>query len=347
MSETGRRPPTMWDIARASGVSQSTVSRILTGGRIPVPIKPATRDRVLQVARELHYRPNPLARGLRGAPTMLLGVIVREITDPFFAAAIDAITAEANARGYNVMLGHAHGRADEAIALRAVLETRHCDAILFVGDLSDEPRLLADLRESDVRIVGAWQGSALPGVTTVNVDDRAGIRMVVDHLAGLGHRRIAFIGGRFDTGIALGDIRQRRAAFLERLDELGLPPRDELLREATNTFRSGSAALADLMAQPEPPTAVVASTDVLAVGALHGAHSLGLAVPRDLSITGFDDLPIAEFAVPPLTSVHQPIPEMTVVAVREALEQPADPTAQEFVLPPRLVVRESTGPAPG
>ena len=107
----------------------------------------------------MRYRPNPLARGLRGSRTMLLGVIVREITDPFFAGAVDAVSAEASRRGYNVVLGHAHGRTDEALALRAVLETRHCDAILLLGDTSDQPRLLDDLRHANVHVVGMWQGS--------------------------------------------------------------------------------------------------------------------------------------------------------------------------------------------
>jgi transcriptional regulator with XRE-family HTH domain len=129
-SPNGVRPghiPTMRDIADAAGVSQSTVSRVLTGAPNAIPINPATRDRIIEVARRMRYRPNPLARGLRGARTMLLGVIVREITDPFFAGAVDAISTEANLRGYNVVLVHAHGRTDEAIALRAVLETwRSC-----------------------------------------------------------------------------------------------------------------------------------------------------------------------------------------------------------------------------
>src|SRR5262249_2405921 len=112
-----RSPVTMRDIARATGVSQSTVSRVLSGASTAVPIAPETRERVIAASAELGYRPNPHARGLRGMSTMLLGVIVREITDPFFAGAIEAVSIEANRRGYNVVLGHAHARADEAIAL--------------------------------------------------------------------------------------------------------------------------------------------------------------------------------------------------------------------------------------
>ena len=118
---------TMQDIARQSGVSQSTVSRVLNDAATTVPIAAVTRERVLEAADRLGYRPNPLARGLRGAKTMLLGVIVREISDPFFATAVEAVSVRARERGYNVVLGSAHSEAHEAIQLHAVLETRHCD----------------------------------------------------------------------------------------------------------------------------------------------------------------------------------------------------------------------------
>ena len=178
-----------------------------------MPIAAETRERVTLAARRLGYRPNPLARGLRGAPTMLLGAVVRDITDPFFAGAIEALSIEAMARGYNVVLGHAQGRADEALALTAVLETRHCDAIVLLGDMQDQPRLLADLRTSLVPVVALWQGSSLLEVPTVDVDNVAGVRAGLEHLVGLGHERIAFVSGRH-----LGDIREREAAFIELHD---------------------------------------------------------------------------------------------------------------------------------
>ena len=148
----------MRDIAAAAGVSQSTVSRVLNDAPTRVPIAAETRERVLLAARGLGYRPNPLARGLRGAPTMLLGAVVRDFSDPFFAGAIETLAVEAMARGYNVVLGHAHGRLEEAIALTTVLETRHTDAIVLLGDMQDQPRLLEDLRNSIVPVVALWQG---------------------------------------------------------------------------------------------------------------------------------------------------------------------------------------------
>src|SRR5688572_22893430 len=172
LSHGDRRPSgrltTMRDIAELAGVSQSTVSRVLNGVPTRVPIAEETRERVLVAARQLGYRPNPLARGLRGAPTMLLGAVVRDITDPFFAGAIEALSIEAIARGYNVVLGHAHGRADEALALTTVLETRHCDAIVLLGDVQDQPRLLADIGSSIVPVVALWQGSSPLEVPTVD-----------------------------------------------------------------------------------------------------------------------------------------------------------------------------------
>lgn len=334
----------MQDIARAAGVSQSTVSRVLNDAPTSVPIAVETRERVREVAERLGYRPNPLARGLRGARTMLLGVIVREITDPFFSMAIEAISGEALARGYNVVLGIAHSKADEAIALRAVLETRHCDAILLLGDMRDEPKFLEDLHASQSLVVALWHGTELEGVPTVNIDNRAGIVAAVDHLIDLGHSRIAFIGGR-----PLGDIMERRTAYLDHLAERGLDTPEGYVQDVTNDPVGGKEALQSLMALEVPPTAVVCSTDHLATGVLHGAAGLGLSVPDDLSVIGFDDIPMASYTIPPLTTVRMPIGEMSAAAARLAMDELEDEEAialAQYVAVPDLVIRDSTGKAP-
>jgi DNA-binding LacI/PurR family transcriptional regulator len=334
----------MQDIAKAAGVSQSTVSRVLNDTPTSVPIAAETRERVQEVARRLGYRPNPLARGLRGARTMLLGVIVREITDPFFAMAVEAVSTEALARGYNVVLGSAHSKADEAIALRAVLETRHCDAILLLGDMRDEPKFLEDLRASQTPVIALWHGSELDGVPTVNIDNRAGMVAALEHLVDLGHTRIAFIGGR-----PLGDIRERRTAYSDFLDQRGITVPDDYIHHVSNDPSGGDAAIRTLLALDQPPTAVVCSTDHLATGVLHAAAELGVAVPGALSVVGFDDIPISSFTVPPLTTIHMPVSEMTSVAARLAMDEPEDGATpvDNVILSPSLVVRKSTGPAPG
>lgn len=332
------RPVTMRDIARATDLSQSTVSRILNRTPTLVPIAEGTRERVIATAMALGYRPNPLARGLRGASTMLLGLIVRDITDPFFAGAIEAVTMAASSRGYNVVLGHAHARVDEAITLWGVLEARHCDAILLLGDTSDQPRLLQDLANAHVPVVALWQGTQATDIGSVSVDNRAGIRAVLDHLTGLGHRRIAFLGGR-----RLGDIKEREEAFVNYYAELREPLREGYVQHGVNDPETGVAALDRLLALPEPPTAVVAATDVLATGLLHAGHARGLRVPEQLSVTGFDDIPFAAFTVPALTTVRMPMREIVEQAVHMVLDEPDTAPGNTQVLQPSLVVRASTG----
>jgi DNA-binding LacI/PurR family transcriptional regulator len=340
-----RRPsvPTMRDIASLAGVSQSTVSRVLNDAPTRVPIAAETRERVILAAQELGYRPNPLARGLRGAPTMLLGAIVRDITDPFFAGPIEALSVEAMARGYNVVLGNARGRADEVLALTAVLETRHCDAIVLLGDVQDQPRLLADLRNSIVPVVALWQGSRPLEVPTVDVDNRMGIRAGMEHLAELGHERIAYVSGRL-----LGDIRERQAAFLEFMKERFGDVPDDYIQQVSNTPSGGEEAVRRLLSLSTPPTAVIASTDTLAVGILHAVHSLGLKVPDQLSVVGFDDILLASHTVPALTTLRMPTAEIVAEGVKLAVgytrdgDVPGD--APIRIIPPTLIVRDSTAP---
>ena len=241
---------------------------------------------------------------------MLLGAIVRDITDPFFAGAIEAVSNAARARGYNIVLGLAHARATEALELAAILEARQCDGILLLGDMGDQPRLLADLRDAHVPVVTMWQGTRLDLIAGVQVDNRLGTRLAVDHLIGLGHRRIAFVGGRL-----LGDIRERQSAYTEAVSAiLGEIPKG-YLQHVANTPEGGESALAALLRLSPRPTAIVASTDVVAIGVLRGALLRGLKVPDELSVVGFDDIPMARSAVPGLTTIRMPIAAMAAEAI--------------------------------
>jgi DNA-binding LacI/PurR family transcriptional regulator len=340
----GRRlPATMRDIAAVAEVSQSTVSRVLSGTPTSVPIAPQTRARVIQASRELGYRPNPLARGLRGASTNLIGAVVRDFSDPFFAGAIEALVVESMAHGYNVVLGHIHGRLDEAISLTSVLETRHTDAVVLLGDLQVQPQLLADLRSSSVPVVGLWQGTSPLEFPTADSDDRAGIRSGLEHLESLGHRRIAFLSAEL-----LVDYRVREDAYADFMRDRfgGVPP--GYLERCPNTLAGGDAALRRLLELPEPPTAVATSTDLVAVGVLHAAHSLGTVVPEQLSVVGFDDILIASHTVPALTTLRMPIQEIVGHAVALAIALARDPDAPREpsleVFKPVLIVRNSTAP---
>lgn len=337
--QSAKRPvPTMRDIAAAAAVSQSTVSRVLSGAPTTVPIAPETRQRVLRTARELGYRPNPLARGLRGASTNLIGAVVRDFSDLFFAGAVEALVVESMAHGYHVVLGHAPVRAgEEALSLTTVLETRHTDAVVLLGDMREHPQLLDDLRDSIVPVVALWPGTSPLDFPTVDADDRAGIRAGLSHLVSLGHERIAFVNAELPN-----EYRVREEAYLEFMG--GVP--QGYAERCPNTLAGGDAALRRLMDRPDPPTAVATSTDVVAVGVLHAAHSLGLTVPDDLSVVGFDDILIAAHTVPALTTVRMPISEIVGYAVTQAVKLAREPDALRLssreVFEPALIVRDST-----
>lgn len=334
---------TMQDIAREAGVSKSTVSRVLNDSPSTVPITEATRDRVTEAARRLGYRPNPLARALRGAPTMLIGAVVRDFSDPFFAGALEALAVEAMGRGYNIVLGHVQGRTQEELPLTTVLETRHCDAIIMLGDMQDQSRLVSDLRTAAVPVVAMWQGVSPLEFPTVDVDDRAGIITGCEHLLSLGHERIGFVSARLP-----GDNPRREDAFVEVMSaRFGHIP-DGYVQHCPNTLAGGEAALRALLGLREPPTAIACSTDLSAVGVLHAAYALGRRVPADLSVVGFDDLMLAAYTVPALTTLRMPTVEIVSEGVRVAVDLAHDPSASRAPrltsYEPTLVVRDSTAP---
>jgi DNA-binding LacI/PurR family transcriptional regulator len=334
----------MKDVAAAAGVAQSTVSRILNDAPVRISVTATTRERVHAIARELGYRPHPIARALRGAPTMQLGAVVRDITDPFFAGAVEALSIEAKKRGYSVVLGHAAAKADEALALTAILEARQCDAIVLLGDFRGERRLVADLRNTHVRVVALWHGTERLGrpFPTVGVDNRTGIRAALEHLTSLGHRHIAFVGAE-----SLGDEQERQAAYREHLELAGLPSLKGYMQRAPNTLRGGEPALSALLALSPRPTAILAATDTLAIGLIHAAYELGVAVPGQLSIVGFDDIPFASATVPGLTTVRMPMAEIVAAGVELAVGEGAwsagdSQQPPRVVFKPKLIVRRST-----
>lgn len=346
--QTGARPDpgttvTMRDIAAAAGVSLSTVSRVINNAPSRVPIADETRDRIEQAAFRLGYRPNPFARALRGAPTMLIGAVVRDFSDPFFAGALEILATEAQTQGYSIVLGHVQGSEDEGRAVRTVLEPGLCDAVIVVGEMEDQPRLLAHLGEGRQPVVAVWQGSSPVRFPTVDVDDRIGVMTGLEHLVQLGHRRIGFVSARLP-----GDNPTRERAYIDFVSEHvgGVP--DGYVQRCENSLAGGERALAAMLHLPDVPTAVACSTDVTAVGVLHGAHSHGVTVPDGLSVVGYDDLMFAAYTIPALTTLRMPTTEIVTEAVRSVIELARDPSApratSRTVYAPSLIARASTAP---
>ncbi|WP_430782920.1 LacI family DNA-binding transcriptional regulator [Actinoplanes sp. G11-F43] len=321
---------TVQDVARAAGVSVSTVSRALTGGAV----SPATREAVVAVAHRLGYQPNRAARGLITGRTGNLGLIVPDLRNPFFADVAKGVTARARAVDCGVFISDTD--EDPVAELEAVATLRHnTDGILLCSPRSADAQILAAADPQTTVLLHR----RVPGMTSVVADVVDGIRQAVRHLRALGHRRIAFVSGPEDSWAS----RQRLAGLTEfdSDDELQILP----VGSVAPTFDGGVLA-ADLVLA-SPATAVLAYNDLVAMGLLHRLAARGAVVPDRLSVVGYDDVSLAGMSHPPLTSVAVPKDRAGAIGLDLLLGRAGTVTAAhgaEVILPTALVVRGSTGP---
>jgi DNA-binding LacI/PurR family transcriptional regulator len=342
-----RTTVTLRHVADEVGVSVTTVSRILNGRETGVPVRDETRKRILAVANELGYRPNLMARALRGSRSSLLGVIVRDIADPFHIQVLRGLNSVARDRDYRLFLGHVDYRPDEAAIYGSMFEHSHADGIVIIGDIQGGDATLDALAERHRYVVGVTDRIARRRVPGIYVDNEAGTRLAMEHLWSLGHRSIVCVA---DERIAEGPL---RSGFYERF------MRDHGAGDAARTYyttqpdpepsyRLGRELLATLD-RPAHPTAIYAVSDTLAIGLLQAAFQLGIAVPERLSIVGFDDIDIASFTIPPLTTISQSGEHMGRIAADLILSMVEDdrPSSEmdDVIIEPKLVVRQSTAPA--
>jgi DNA-binding LacI/PurR family transcriptional regulator len=320
------------DVAELVGVSPSTVSRVLNNNTSDL-IGEETRQRVLKTAAQLGYTPDPIARALRGKKLNLLGLIVREIADPFFARFISELSVQARDLNYHLVLGHAQSDPEEALTMTDVLDTRHTDGVIILGDLKDDEAALQEMLTGKHAVVAVCRGPSPASLYTVNTDNYAGTYGLLNHLYDLGHRRFGFIDGGW-----LGDLRERREAFLSYIEERDLTLRPEWIQTQSNNAEGGYRAMRLLIESRERPTAVFAADDIMAIGVLKAVADAGLRVPDDFSVVGFDDIDLARFFCPALTTMRQPIDAMSERVLSLMLELIDDP--------PLLVARQSTGPCP-
>jgi DNA-binding LacI/PurR family transcriptional regulator len=293
-------PVRLKDVARCAGVSVATVSAVArgaTGGS--VRISEPTRTRVLAAIDELGYRPNTAARSLRTQRTGLLAVVVPDITNPLFPQFIRAAQLEAERVGSHLMVWDSHNDADsERAAVDAALD-RRVDGVVLVSDhltAGDAQRLL----DAGIVVVTTDRRIDRPLVDTVSEDLTSTAATAVDHLVALGHRRIAHIAG--DRATVAGE--SRVVGYLNALESAGVAPDPSLLVGGSFGRQCGRDSMVELMGRSEPPTAVFAANDVLAVGALQTCHHLGVAVPDDVSIIGIDNTPEADAVTPGLSTME-------------------------------------------
>ncbi len=329
---------TQKDIARALGVSVSLVSRALGGKAKAIGARDGTIARIRRMASSLHYVPNAAARSLRGAAANTLGVVVFDFDDPFFNAVITAIQHRAHASGYSLVLVGFERRRVEPADLDPLLKHRP-DGLIIAGSGPVGPWLRPFLRPGRP-VVRIGTGKGMPGMRAVSTDHAAGVRAVVAHLTGLGHRRIAFLGTtsalpRQRYRIMAGELRRRalecRREWAVFSDACAAEAGYGVCREWVEKRRDGGV------------TALVASSDVVAMSALRALHEAGVRVPAEVSLTGFDDIPAARMAIPALTTVRQPVEAMVEAAFALVTRQ-QEAAADSARFTPELVVRESTAP---
>lgn len=329
------------DVAREVEMSTATVSRALRG--LP-GVSDATRSRVREAARRLGYVPSPSAAGLASGQTRTVAVIVPWVTRWFFSAVVQGAEEVLRGAGYDLLLYNLAG--DESARHRVFetsLLTKRVDAVLVLSlKPSDDELARLDGLGRPVTIVGA----DVPGWATVRIDDEAAARCATGHLAGLGHERIAYVGGATEGVLDFTAPAARVTGYRNALAEAGLPHDPSLEADGEFSVAGGSRAGRKLLDRADRPTAVFAASDEMAIGVLRTARDLGIRVPEDLSVIGIDDHEMAE--VLELTTVAQPVHEQGRVAAQQVLAGLSGDqwVPEQVLLPTRLVVRRTTA-APG
>lgn len=325
---------TILDVAGRARVSPATASRVLSGSAHAV--KTETRRRVLASARALGYLPNMLARSLLKRETSAVGVLVPDVSNPYYAVILRGIEDAARLTGHAVILGNTDRRRDTQEAYLRTLLERRVDGLIVTGGTFGTRDLALIRAMLPVVVVGRHE---VP-LSSVRVDNVAAAAAATRHLIELGHRRIACLAGPAASLTAV----DRLKGFRRALRGAGLDPGRDGTVEVEFSPEGGRLGAVRLCSSAHPPTAVVALSDQLAFGALRGLSELGLRVPDDVSVVGFDDSPIAAFTVPALTSVAIPMHEIGRRAMELLLRLAAGEPGTSVVLATELRVRESTAP---
>jgi LacI family transcriptional regulator len=341
--------PTQVDVARLAGVSRATVSYVVNGladGR--VLIREDTRQRVLAAVAELGYVPDARAQSLRSGDTNTIGLIIPDIRNPHFWEHAEGVEREARASGYNLLLSDTALNSEYAEDIFKNLSRRRIDGLIIMGGFIDQSaeakNILTMLLKRRLPIVELIDHNVDYEVDFVVSDYRAATKEVMSCLLSLQHRRIGMIYGVATPVLA----EDRLQPYQDSLRAAGLPVDQDLIARCGPTIEEGYQAALQLLKRPARPTALIAINDLLAVGALRAARDLGLNVPTDLSLVGYDDIHLAKYLVPRLTTVSKDSIRLGREAVRQLLARIGQPDLppQKMSIPPRLIIRESTGPAP-
>lgn len=330
-------PVTIYDVAREAGVSMATVSRVVNGNP---NVKPLTRKKVLGAIERLGYRPNAVARGLASKKTTTVGVIIPDISSLFFSELARGIEDIATMYKYNIILCNSDQRLEKELQLINTLLEKQVDGLLFMGAEIKEDHLQA-FTSSSVPTVLAATRDADNKLPSVSIDHFQAAYDATQALIERGHRRIAMITGPLSD--PLGGL-MRFEGYKQALADAGIELQEELVAAGNYFYESGLSTMKKFLQLEQPPTAVFASSDEMAIGAIHAVQDSGLSVPKDMEVIGHDNIRLTEMVRPRLTSVVQPMYDIGAVAMRLLTKYMNNEHVEEHVvlLPHRIEYREST-----
>jgi LacI family transcriptional regulator len=334
---------TIRDVAARAGVSPMTVSRVINR---ETTVKEETRALVEQAITDLNYAPNPAARSLAGSAPFRIGLLYDNPSTGYLSEFLVGALDESSRTGAQVVIEKCAEPELAGATLTRLLRTG-VDGLILPPPLCESPQVLAEVKAAGAAAVGVAPGMTSTDMATIRIDNEAAAFELTQHLLGLGHKRFGFIKGHPNQTVS----QQRLDGFMSALKAAGIPMEDVRVEQGYFTYRSGLDAAEKLLAGDTRPTAIFACNDDMAAAAAGLAHRLGLDVPGDVSIVGFDDTSIAANIWPALTTVHQPIAAMARAAVDLVLEEirrkrdgAGDP--RQLMHPHTLIVRDSSGPAP-
>nr|WP_321458513.1 LacI family DNA-binding transcriptional regulator [uncultured Cohaesibacter sp.] len=325
------------DIAIQAGVSPTTVSRALNGTGL---VAESTLSHIQKIAESLHYRPNISARNLRTQKTMSILVVVRDIGNPFYLDIFKGAESVAHDAGYSLLMANTEDDPKREADYFDMLSHGHADGmILMTGKMPLDCDLPHDISQ---RVVVALEMIENSNLTHVVIDNEKATSKAVEQLINMGHKRIAYITGPIPEGMST----RRLAGFRGAMFSAKLPILDQYIQHGNFSYQSGERATEQLLALPEPPTAIYTANDEMAFGVIRAAKRKGLCVPEDLSVFGFDDTYLAEAFVPALTTVRQPCLEIGRRAMTRLLAHLSgdNPETDSILVPTEIVIRETTAP---
>jgi len=335
---TGDSSLSIHEVAQRAKVSIATVSRTINGVST---VTPELSRRVWKAIEETGYYPNTHARALVSGRSRVFGLVVSEITNPFFPEIVQGFEDVAVRHNYDILTtSTVHDPQRMALAVRRMIE-RRVEGVAVVT-FGMEEVLFDELKLRKIPLVFIDVGPPLPRISNIKIDYLNGIRQAVQHLAALRHTRIAFVSGPLSLKSALA----RQRAFLDSMKEIGLAANPRYLIEGNHTMEGGIAALKQILELRNRPTAVMCSNDMTAIGVMRQSYEEGIRIPQDLSVIGFDDIRLAQFIIPPLTTVKMSQTEIAQLAfnalMAEVERKAPSPNGTEYVLRTSLVLRDST-----